>query len=227
MYVINRGDNHGHGAVVCDSANHCMAFMTREEAVKRYGTANAELRHSLYKELVESTYGQVVFYNGSVIQAFFHSASYGATESSKEVWGGNRPYLQSVPSEGECQKKVMYFTLTQIANAMGISKSSFNTSLPAVGNITLTTGGRVKTIELFGVVMDGTDLRVALNMPSASYTVTYQDGKFEFVIMGSGHGVGMSQIGADAMAARGCEAIEILTHYYTGCTVGVYTGKIG
>ncbi len=227
LYVINiRGAKHTGGAVVCDSHNCCMAFMSQEDAVKRYGKDNANLRITMYKELVTSTKGQVVFYKGDVIQAFFHSASYKATESSKEVWGGNRPYLQSVPSEGECKKTTYYCTLTQVAKALGISTSKFNTSQKAVGNVVLTEGQRVKTITLFGREIDGTDLRIALELPSASYTVTYSDGKFKFVVMGSGHGVGMSQIGAEAMAARGCDAVEILTHYYTGCTVGTYTKKI-
>ena len=89
-----------------------------------------------------------------------------------------------------------------------------------------TEGGRVKTITIYGKVLDGVDLRNALELPSASYTVTFVNGKFRFEVMGSGHGVGMSQLGADAMAARGCDAIEILTHYYTGCTVENYSGTI-
>ena len=70
-------------------------------------------------------------------------------------------------------------------------------------------------------------MRLGLELNSTSFTVTYSGGKFKFEVMGSGHGIGMSQIGADAMAARGCTANQILMHYYTDCTVGTYTKKIG
>jgi stage II sporulation protein D len=109
---------------------------------------------------------------------------------------------------------------------MNISGKNFDRTLTPVGKTVRTEGGRVKTITIYGKVLDGVDLRNALELPSASYTVTFVNGKFRFEVMGSGHGVGMSQLGADAMAARGCDAIEILTHYYTGCTVENYSGTI-
>ena len=85
----------------------------------------------------------------------------------------------------------------------------------------------MKHITIFGVKIDGSEMRLGLELASTSFRVTYSDGKFKFVVMGSGHGVGMSQLGAEAMAERGCTAEQILTHYYTGCTVGTYTKKIG
>jgi stage II sporulation protein D len=168
----------------------------------------------------------VVKYNDKTIQAFFHSSSYQATESCKDAWGGSRPYLQSVPSEEICKETVKYFTLTEIAKALNLSTASFSTGKSAVGKVVLTLSGRVDSITVYGKVLDGTDLRLALGLASTSYKVTFANGKFKFVVRGSGHGVGMSQLGADAMAARGCDAIEILTHYYTDCSVENYTGKI-
>ncbi|MBE6673453.1 MAG: SpoIID/LytB domain-containing protein [Ruminococcaceae bacterium] len=226
LYKIEGGYYHTDGAVACDNINHCMAYMSEAEAIRRYGAENAAYRRSCYREIVGSTAGQVVLYDGKTIQAFFHSSSYKATESCQDAWGGSRPYLQSVSSEEKCKETVMYFTLSELAKAMKLSTSAF-TGTSAIGKIIYTESGRVDSIAIYGKVLDGNDLRSALGLASTSFQVKFVNGKFQFRVMGSGHGVGMSQLGADAMAARGCDAIEILTHYYTDCTVGNYQGNIG
>ena len=226
LYKIERGYYHASGAVTCDDINHCMAYMTEAEAVKRYGAENAAYRRSCYQTIVSETAGQVVKYKGETIQAFFHSSSNGATESCKDAWGGSRPYLQSVTSEEICKETVKYFTLTQLAKSLNLSTAAFSTGNVAIGKVEYTESGRVARITIYGKVIDGSDLRTALDLASTSFTVTYENGKFKFTVKGSGHGVGMSQLGADAMAARGCTATEILMHYYTDCTVEEYTKTI-
>ena len=84
--------------------------------------------------------------------------------------------------------------------------------------------GSVETVEVGGVTVRGTVVRAALGLRSACFEWELQDGNFVFYVTGHGHGVGLSQYGADAMAEAGADYREILTHYYTGVTVAVYAG---
>lgn len=84
--------------------------------------------------------------------------------------------------------------------------------------------GNVETVEVGGVTVRGTVVRAALGLRSACFEWELQDGNFVFYVTGHGHGVGLSQYGADAMAEAGADYREILTHYYTGVTVAVYAG---
>lgn len=176
---------------------------------------------------VDAVLGKHMLYDGKDIFAAYHSTSSGTTESAETVWGKDYPYLQPVSSPGdklspEYQSDVS-FSPEQFAEAMKSKISDLTLEGDAAGWITgaptLSDSGTVTAITIGGMELTGKQVREALGLRSACFTVEYKDGSFVFAVHGYGHGVGMSQYGADYMARQGAGWEEILNHYYTGVTI--------
>ena len=176
------------------------------------------------------TDGEVVLYEGAPVLAVFHSSSAGATQNVEDVWQSSLPYLQSVDSpEGADAVPNYYskvsFTLTDFkerfiaqyptANLSGSPSNWFT-------NIQQTETGAVLSLEVGGVSVSGTQLRTLLGLRSTTFTIDFTDTEVIFSVTGYGHGVGMSQYGANVLAEEGATCQEILEHYYTGATVELY-----
>ena len=169
------------------------------------------------------TDGQVLTYEGAPIQAVFFSSAAGATEDAQAVWGRALPYLVSVDSpEGE---EVPNYRSTVTLTAEQVKKAAGEAGLDAdlsgepsawFQNLTRTASGRVASVELGGISLSGGAARSLFALRSACFDVSEQDGVFTFSVTGYGHGVGMSQYGANAMAKAGSGWQDILAHYYTG-----------
>lgn len=211
---------------LCDDSNCCQAYIDRSDAETRWGL-QAEAFGDKITQAVAETDGLGVLYEGAPIQAVFFSSAAGRTVDAVEVWGSSVAYLQGVDSpEGEevpnyhsqvvmTQEQVRQAVLEQYpgADLSGVPESWFS-------NMEYNSAGGVAKLAVGGVTLTGTQARTLLGLRSASFTVQYQDGTFTFDVTGYGHGVGMSQYGANAMAQDGADYQEILTWYYTGTEIG-------
>ncbi|WP_016839304.1 stage II sporulation protein D [Ureibacillus thermosphaericus] len=171
------------------------------------------------RQAVESTRGEVLKYDGELITAMFHSMSNGRTESSLNYSGVDLPYLQSVASadfhaENYVSKKTL--TLAEWNKLLKV-----NMTLDDIKKIRTKQNntGRVEKVIAGNKEWTGRDFRTLLDLRSTDFTIQVVNDKIEITTEGYGHGVGMSQYGADAMAKQGRSAHEILAHYYKGTTI--------
>lgn len=215
--AMSTGGKHGDGSI-CTDSTCCQAYISREEYLRQGGRAEDADK---VLTACRDTEGAVLVYEGELIEATYFSCSGGETESALAVWGGDVPYLQSVPSPGEEGSAVYEQTLTfapeTFAEALGLTL----TGSPAdwVTITTYTEGGGVAAMTVGGKVYSGTTLRSLLGLRSTAFTLKADDHRIMITTRGYGHRVGMSQYGADAMAAAGSSYREILAHYYPGTSL--------
>ena len=217
---INPSPDHP-DASVCTDYTHCKAHKNTEELADLWGKDEKEYSDKI-RNAVFSTNGEIITYNGEVALAVFHSQSgSGRTENSKDVWGGEIPYLVSVESHGEENAPNFYSTVvvpfdefeTKIRNEFPDATID---SPQNIGEIDKSEGGSVKTIDIGNEKITGKDIRRIFGLRSSCFEIRADDNNITFEVMGYGHGVGMSQYGANAMAKEGFDYKAILTHYYTG-----------
>lgn len=225
-YALNKGptDNHP-DADLCTDYACCQAWISRADAQANWGDSAIEYTNKITTAVAE-TGNQVILYDGQLIDAVFHSSSAAATQDAVEVWGNDVPYLQSVPSpEGSDVPNYE----SQVTLSAQEFQEAFLAARPEadlsgdpstwVGEVQTTAGGSVHAVTIGGVTVTGAQARQIFGLRSASFTLTYDGSQFVFDVTGFGHGVGMSQYGADAMALERSTYTEILQHYYTGVTV--------
>ena len=193
-------------ADICDNPACCCAFKITTDCDK-------------IKRAVQDTKGEYITYQKEPISAVFHSAAGGGrTENSEDVRRQSLPYLKSVETSGEDVKKEYETKISySIDNFRQILKNSYpeaDFNKPVFENISYTKGNSVDKITLYGVTMRGVKVRSLYNLRSACFDISLNDG-VTFTTYGYGHGVGMSQYGANYMASQGKNYREILTHYYT------------
>jgi stage II sporulation protein D len=200
----------------------------RERATNGLYDVGADTGYQVYKGLVSespstqaavrATQGQVLTHSNRVIEAVFHSSSGGHTENVEDVWQNSVPYLRSVPDFDQSAPVFRWsetFTADQFSQrVVGIGR------LHAAVPERTTPRGRVVSMRLEGTqgtrMLTGTELRRALNLKSALFTVTIAGDTIRVDGRGFGHGIGMSQWGAFAMAQQGYSYQQILAHYYQG-----------
>ncbi len=217
----------GNGANLCDTV-HCQAYMTKEERIKLWPKSSGEKYWDKIEMAVKSTQGQVLTYNNSlVMEPYYFATSSGKTENSEEVFSNSIPYLRSVDRGGEerapkfkSSKIFKYKELSEIIN------KNYNnakvTSASIKKQITIlerTEAGSVKNIKVGSITMTGSKFRTMLGLNSSNFEIKFNSNDVEIDCSGYGHGVGMSQWGADAMAKEGKNYIEILNHYYQGTAI--------
>ena len=175
---------------------------------------------------VDAVTGKVITHDGEWIDACYFAMSNGSTESAKVVWGAEVPYLQAVASPGDKLAAKYETTVTLTAEQMKTALIAADSALtlgddPAAwfGEPTLSAAGTVASIPVGGKMLAGTAVRAALGLRSATFSVTFADGSFTLTVRGYGHGVGMSQVGANHLAQQGYTWQEILQYYYTGVTI--------
>ena len=226
-YTLWKGERSAkhEGADVCTDSSCCQAYTTQEEAAERWGEDAAEYTNKI-AGAVADTDGIVATYEGQPIQAVFFSSASGATEDAAAVWGSSLPYLTSVDSpEGE---EVPNYNTTVTLTAAEV-KELVSASYPGADlsgspsdwfqNISYTASGRVAEVEVGGIALSGGAARSLFSLRSACFEVEAGEDSVTFVVTGYGHGVGMSQYGANAMAKAGSSWQDILEHYYTGITL--------
>ena len=208
-------------ADVCTSSGCCAALMDGAKAAETWGS-DAETYREKLAAAVQATDGQYLAMEEEAILAMFHSSSFGATESGATLMT-DRPYLQSVSSP-ETGEEVRGLVSTVELSASEFSKTVLR-SFPAaqlpeespeswVGTVTPSAGGRVGSINIGGQKISGLSMRQLFSLRSTDFSLKWTGENFIFTVQGYGHGLGMSQYGANAMAKAGAAYNEILAHYY-------------
>lgn len=218
-----KNENADNNYDITNDYNTDQCYITPDDARKKWGD-NADEYEKKLRDAIKAVKNEVLTYNGELTLSVYHSISGGKTESAKNVWGKDYPYLQAVSSVGDKLAKdyisTCLFTKQQIESALSVTlpeklKGSFT-------DIVRTDSGTVDTLKIGGKNFKGSEVRKALGLKSANFEVSLKDDKFTFTVYGYGHGVGMSQNGANYMAQQGSDYKEILAHYYTNCNVVKY-----
>jgi len=214
-------------ADICDSAGCCQAWISKED---RFAKWEEHVREENWKKIinaVNSTNGKIITYDNKPINAFFHSNSGGTTEIPINVWGGSGyPYLQVVETSGENE-------YSQYSSEVVLSKEDLIKKIKekyqdltvdfdmedAVRIKERTDSGRVKTIKIGNKEISGVEARTLLGLRSTNFSFAIEGENIRFSVIGYGHGVGMSQTGADALAKQGKKYEEIIKHFYVGVEI--------
>ncbi|MFZ5353347.1 MAG: stage II sporulation protein D [Bacillota bacterium] len=207
------------GADVCTDSVHCQAFVD-------IGTLSGEKVERL-KQAVESTKGEVIVYQDNLIDAVFHSTSGGRTENSEDIWESVVPYLRGVESVYEqASPKLVTYTEMKISDFISrIKKLDSSVKINAknikkeIEIIDRSSGGRITVIKIGNKRFKGEKVRTALGLNSGNFEIEYAGDIMKFRVMGNGHGIGMSQYGADGLAKLGYLYTDIVKHYYKGVEI--------
>jgi stage II sporulation protein D len=222
IYNKEQGKKHK-DAVVCTDYTHCQEYKSEEELLKTNGEEWANEFYPKIKQAVNETKGQIIIYEGSPILPLYFSTSSGNTENSEEVFSDSYPYLRSV--ESPYDKNAPKFASNIKINNNDFIKT-INKSYPKaklyeenlsdqIKILNRSEGGSVSKIKLGNKELEGVDIRKLFNLNSSNFEIKFNDKYVDIVVKGYGHGVGMSQWGAEGMANEGHMYYEILTHYYT------------
>ena len=166
------------------------------------------------RNAVKETQGQIITYEGKVINAFYFSMSNGYTEESELVFKQDLPYLQSVDSKWDNE------TINNYEYTKTLSKNEFCNALEipcewiTIEEENRSNSNRILEMNINGKKMKGTEIRTKLGLRSTDFTMNIKETEIEITTKGFGHGVGMSQYGANGMAKEGYTYEQILNHYY-------------
>ena len=189
------------------------SYKSEEELRKQWGGNFNEYANKI-RDAVQSVKGITITSNGKPILAVYHAVSPGKTVSAKDVWGEDIPYLKAVLSTGDklAPNYISKKTVTQ-----SDVKSEFKSEKGDIESIESDASGFLKTAKIGNKKYSAGEIRSAFSLQSAFFKVEKEKSDYAFEIYGHGHGVGMSQNGANYMAKQGYNYKEILNHYYTGC----------
>lgn len=230
-YIVQRlksGDKSGvpdNKSDVTDTVSH-QAYISKEKLEKEWAALGKEAELAKLRQAVKETKGIVMTFKGQPITASFFSTSNGYTENSEDYWKNEIPYLRSVESPWDKQISPKYKTtvsmpLEEFTDRLGLSDTAIPVSASGGSSslwkvISYTKGNRINEVRVGGKKFTGREIRERLDLRSSQFSWRMKDGEVEIVTYGYGHGVGMSQYGAEGMAREGYRAKEILQHYYTG-----------
>lgn len=227
IYKINNNDKKHGEADICDNSACCQAWISKEDRLQKWNEQSRNEYWAKIVEAVDSTKGKIITYNEKPINAFFHANSGGATEVPVNVWGGsNYPYLQTVATSGED-------AYTQYSSEVTVTKEEFKNKIiekhadldidfskaDSIKITEYTEGNRVKNLKVGNLNLSGVEIRNIFGLRSANFKIDIQENNVKFAVIGYGHGVGMSQTGADSLAKQGKKYDEIIKHYYTGVEI--------
>ena len=195
--------------------NSTQNYKSNEELKNTWGSSYNTYYNKVRSAVID-TKGIVIKYNGSLIDALYHSTSNGYTEDASNVWKNSVPYLKSVSSEYDTTNKNFiynkFISYQDLSNKLGIPVSySSNIEISEKTN-----SGRVKYLNIDGNIFNGVNVRTILELRSTDFVFEKQETGINIITKGYGHGVGMSQYGANGMANNGYSYKDIILHYYTG-----------
>ncbi len=214
------------GAQICTDSTCCQAYRN-EEALEKNWKRDYKKNRARIARAVKGTAGEAIYYKDELIEALYHSSSGGRTEDAQHVFAQAQPYLVSVESPGEevSGKYRDDVTLTRRELAKKINRAWKGAGVKAeklpseIKILSRYESGRVEEIRLGKKSVTGKEVRKLLGLNSANFTIAYTEDEAVFSTLGYGHGVGMSQYGANAMALEGADYREILTYYYSGVEI--------
>ena len=220
------GQTEHNGAPVC-TGTHCQVWTSKDDLIASHEEGWYKQYWGKIENSVNSTKGQILTYEGKVIEPLFHSTSGGKTENSEDVFSSSVPYLKSVesPYEGEAPKlhDSVKMTVDEFINKIKSAYGDLNITRDnlkekvQLGQVSK--GGKIKTIYIDGTEVTGRDMRSLFNLNSTDFSFVQSGDEIEILTTGYGHGVGMSQWGADGMAENGYNYQQILKHYFTGTEI--------
>lgn len=204
------GGKHGDGSV-CVDPGCCQGFLAPGHYLQTCGTESGLEK---IRTAVHLSEGLVLTYDGELIEATYFSSTAGSTEDAAAVWGCSYPYLVSRESPEEVPVESTAFSRAWLEHTLGTRLEE--NSDEWFTQWEYTAGGGVASVNVGERTFSGTLLRQKLKLRSTVFSVTVQNDAAVFVTRGCGHRVGMSQFGADAMAASGSSFADILAYYYPG-----------
>ena len=227
-YTIYKVQNKKHeNADICDDSTCCQAWVSKENRLERWEETKREENWNKIQQCVNETKGKIITYNNQPINAFFHANSGGTTELPVNVWGGSGlPYLQVVQTAGE-EGYTQYSSEVDLTQEELINKLKtkyediqidFNND-EDVKIIEHTDSNRVKTVKFGNHELSGVETRTLLGLKSTNFEIKKENNQIKFLVKGYGHGVGMSQTGANTMAKQGNNCEEIIKHFYVGIEI--------
>ena len=212
-YLLNKLENNENYIISSTTNDQC--YSDENELKEKWGDNYSKYRSKIEKA-VNETKGEYMTYNGEIIKAFYFSTKNGKTENVQNVFGEKLDYLVSVDSNYDKNT-------TQFNKTIEITKSDFLKKLNLseskeikITNITKNETNRIDEITINDHKFKGTEIRALLNLRSTDFEITINEDKIKITTKGYGHGVGMSQYGANELAKIGYNYEEILKHYYTG-----------
>lgn len=216
------------GGEICDAV-HCQAYMSKEERLEKWSDKERKNNYEKIKKAINETKDMVLTYKGKlVLYPQFFSTSSGKTENAEDVFSSEVPYLKSVFSKGEevsnsyeSEKIINNNDFINIINTSyakaGLTEKNIRSKVKIKSR---TEGGSVKEIKIGNITIKGTDFRKMFDLKSANFTLEFSKDNVNIYCKGSGHGVGMSQWGANIMAKNNKKYDDILKHYYTDIEIG-------
>ena len=230
-YTIYKIQNKKHEiADICDQSTCCQAWITKEDRLARWDEGKRESNWQKIVYCVNATKGKIITYNNEPINAFFHANSGGTTELPVNVWGGTGlPYLQVVETSGEegytQYSSEVEFTKEELINKLKETYADIQidfTNAEELKIIAYTDSGRVKTVKFGNHELSGVETRTLLGLKSTNFEIVRENEKIKFQVKGYGHGVGMSQTGANTLAKEGKSYEEIVKHFYVGVEISEF-----
>jgi stage II sporulation protein D len=212
------------GAIVTDTTAH-QVYYSENELLRLWGEESFKTRIEKLNRAVNETQNQILTYKGQIILAAFFSTSNGYTENSEDYWANYIPYLRSVASPWDQQLSPKYeqkviLKGSQVYKNLGLPTSvTVTTGNSSIRVLETTDGHRIKRLQIAGKAFTGRDVREKLGLASSQFIWKVKGTDIEITTYGYGHGVGMSQWGAQGMAKAGYAAEEIVKHYYQGIEI--------
>ena len=194
------------------------AYQTNEQLFQKW---NIDFfpQYLKIRNAVLSTQNEILTYNGEVINAFYFSMSNGQTENSELVFSEELPYLKSVESKWDNENIPNYQFEKIISQEEFCQNLQIDCQEITINNIIKSDSNRILEITINGQVFKGTKVRSLLGLRSTDFTIEKQNDEIKITTKGYGHGVGMSQYGANGMAKEGQKYQDILKHYYTNTNI--------
>ena len=220
-------DSKNKGAEICDTTN-CQVYMSKEERMSKWSSSEAESNWNKIQKAVLDTKGQILTYEGSVLEyPQFFATSSGKTEDAKDVFSMDVPYLKSEESKGEeiapKYKTTVEIPINEFVNKINTKYTTANVKKSNLASLikieSYTEAGSVKEIKIGNESIKGTEFRGLFNLNSTNFKFDFEKDIVKINCTGYGHGVGMSQWGANVMAKNGSTYDEILKHYYSGVEI--------
>ena len=229
VYVKNHGGDKKElmGADFSDDYSTFQSYMSKEQFKKREGDG-AEADYKKIEKAVDDVYGEILMFDGTPAESVYHAISSGRTESSEVAFGSKKEYLTPVPSVGDLLSKDYQSEVTVSSKQLKEALSEYEIKWTDdaekwFSDWEISQSGTVKNVSVCQSRLSGSKIRSALKLRSANFEVSFKDDEFTFICRGYGHGVGMSQNGAEYMAQNGSTYKEILLWYYPGCTISKIT----
>lgn len=223
--LMNTMNNNNEGYDFAADPDKWRGYVSMEQAKERFGT-KFDTYWGIITKAVDSVMHEVLVYEEEPILAAYHAISSGKTEFAENVWTTPVPYLQSVESEGDLTANGYKSIVTLTKKEVQQKLLNFDSTIKLAEDpklwftqIERSQGGYILSCKVGNKTLHGKEIRTLFGLRSSNIKISYDKPNFTFEVVGYGHGVGLSQVGADYMARQGDTYKEILLHYYKGASL--------